>query len=260
MQDPAEITEQRAATGPVESKRRLQMALGLAVLLHLLFLILPVGRQPSDRPGTPAQVDLQLTFHDAQSPADSPVPKPLPESMPEPMPGVTPAPLFEPPPRHETGQSLADESTMPPDADPVISEITPLLPMQTPDTINRDYQQMSSEEKRRLTRAILSSQFISHEPVADRLFGKPVTVGSEQVQKEFHYPVRRDFVSMLDRPMQELPFKYTPGLVHFAYAPGVKGDLQRFWDVITPEFGWTTRYGTEVKCIWVLIIGGCGWK
>jgi len=28
--------------------------------------------------------------------------------------------------------------------------------------------------------------------------------------------------------------------------------LQRLGDKITPEFGWITKYGTEVKCIWVL--------
>jgi hypothetical protein len=67
-------------------------------------------------------------------------------------------------------------------------------------------------------------------------------------------------IAMLDQPMQKVPFAYTPGLVKFAYAPGVKGDLQRFWDVITPEFGWRTKNGTEFRCVWVLIIGGCGWK
>ena len=65
---------------------------------------------------------------------------------------------------------------------------------------------------------------------------------------------------MLDQPMPDLPFAYTRGLVKFAYDPGLKGDLQRFWDVITPEFGWRTKNGTEFRCIWVLIIGGCGWK
>ena len=65
---------------------------------------------------------------------------------------------------------------------------------------------------------------------------------------------------MLDQPLPDLPFAYTHGLVNFAYEPGVKGDLQRFWDVITPEFGWRTKYGTEVKCILILVVAGCAWK
>ena len=28
----------------------------------------------------------------------------------------------------------------------------------------------------------------------------------------------------------------------------------------TPEFGWRTRYGTEVKCALILVIVGCAWK
>ena len=67
-------------------------------------------------------------------------------------------------------------------------------------------------------------------------------------------------LTMLNRPMQDLPFEYTPGLVHFAYVPGVRGDLQRFWDVITPEFGWRTNNGTEVRCKLLLVVIGCGWK
>jgi hypothetical protein len=65
---------------------------------------------------------------------------------------------------------------------------------------------------------------------------------------------------MLDQPLPDVPFAYTPDLVYFAYEPGVKGDLQRFWDIITPEFGWRTKYGTEVKCGLLLVIIACGWK
>jgi len=65
---------------------------------------------------------------------------------------------------------------------------------------------------------------------------------------------------MLEQPLPDMPFAYTPGLVNFDYDPGVKGDLQRFWDVITPEFGWRTNNGTEFKCVWVLVIAACGWK
>ena len=119
---------------------------------------------------------------------------------------------------------------------------------------------MTPMEKTLLTHTILSSQFITDEPAADQLFGPVIARYSIETQKEFHYPDKASLVSMLDQPMQELPFAYTPGLIQFAYAPGVKGDLQRFWDVITPEFGWITDHGTEVRCIWVLVIARCGWK
>ena len=108
------------------------------------------------------------------------------------------------------------------------------------------------------TDVILSRQYISEEPVIDRLFGRPLEAPAPQV--DFRIPQRTDMLTMLNRPMQDLPFEYTPGLVHFAYAPGVRGDLQRFWDVITPEFGWRTNNGTEVRCKLLLVVIGCGWK
>ena len=36
-------------------------------------------------------------------------------------------------------------------------------------------------------------------------------------------------------------------------------DLQRFWDKLTPEFGWRTKNRTKVQCRWVLVIVACGW-
>lgn len=119
---------------------------------------------------------------------------------------------------------------------------------------------MSEAEKKVLTSTILARQYITEESAADRLFGKPLVKDSSDVQKEFHYPPRPNLREMLDQPLPDVPFAYTPGLVHFAYDPGAKGDLQRFWDVITPEFGWRTRYGTEVKCALILVIVGCAWK
>jgi hypothetical protein len=119
---------------------------------------------------------------------------------------------------------------------------------------------MNTAERTRLTHTILSSQFITEESAADQLFGPAIARYAIETRKDFHYPGKANLVTMLDQPMQELPFEYTPGLIHFAYAPGVKGDLQRFWDVITPEFGMITDHGTEIRCIWALIIAACGWK
>lgn len=119
---------------------------------------------------------------------------------------------------------------------------------------------MNEQQKSRLTNAVLARQFITEESAVDKLFDRPPEQHSSELQKGFHYPVRQDLITLLNQPMSELPFKYTPGLIRFAYDPGVKGDLQRFWDVITPEFGWRTKNGTEFKCIWVLVIAGCGWK
>jgi len=99
--------------------------------------------------------------------------------------------------------------------------------------LEHDLEKMSEQAKRRMTNSILTRQFISEQSEADKLFGKPLVAYSSEPQKAFHYPVRQDMIAMLDQPMPEVPFAYTPRLINFAYDPGLKGDLQPFWDVIT---------------------------
>ena len=96
--------------------------------------------------------------------------------------------------------------------------------------------------------------------VPHQLFVQRVELHDSDPHTTFQFPEQENMITMLNQPMPELPFAYKAGLVNFAYDPGIKGDLQRFWDVITPEFGWRTKHGTEVRCIWILVIGGCGWK
>jgi type IV secretory pathway VirB10-like protein len=224
---------QSSAQARTGSRAGIWLALAVALGLHAIFLFLPVNRQAGDVGITSSQIEVQLRT------TLPPVPAPPPEQKPE---TVLPAPE----PITETKESLAvkpaeiavSETT----ASPLTKEIEPVL------------------ERVPLTSTILARQFITEPSAADRIFGKPLEKQDSENKKEFHYPIRQNMLSMLNQPMPELPFAYTPGLVRFSYEPGVKGDLQRFWDVITPEFGWRTKNGTEFKCIWILVIGGCGWK
>lgn len=117
----------------------------------------------------------------------------------------------------------------------------------------------TEQRLQRLSPGILSSQFIRQESAADKIFGPSYQADPQPVQKAFHFPQQANMITMLDRPIVDLPFQYTPGLIEFAYDPGLKGDVQRFWDKITPEFGWRTNYGTQIKCKWILVIAACGW-
>ena len=168
----------------------------------------------------------------------------------------------DPLPAQEIAPALSDQTTEPVSLAKAASQtVLPTSHAAPLTSIKRDLESMNTEQRTRLTHSILSSQFITEDSATDLLFGKPIAdVQKEFTHQEFHFPQRPNLVKILDQPMQELPFDYTPGLVYFAYDPGIKGDLQRFWDVITPEFGWTSKYGTEVKCIWVLVIAACGWK
>jgi hypothetical protein len=209
--------------------------------LHAIILLLPISREIPLVEYDGAQIELQLTRF-------TPPPVPLAPLQPA---EIIP-PVSVPEPLAEAAKAITEEQAE------VKTQIVTTSPQAR--DLEHDPEKMSEQAKKRLTHSILSRQFIPEESEADKLFGRPLEQHSSEPQKEFHYPAKSNMISMLDQPMQEVPFAYTPGLVKFAYAPGVKGDLQRFWDVITPEFGWRTKNGTEFRCVWVLIIGGCGWK
>lgn len=133
-------------------------------------------------------------------------------------------------------------------------------PRAMPRTTKGSESKTAPVQTRSLARQLLSRQYLSERPVRDPLSAAGPHPQTHAPERSFHYPRRIDMLTMLDRPLPDLPFEYTSGLVRFAYDPGVRGDMQRFWDKITPEFGWTTRYGTEVRCVWVLAVMACGWK
>ncbi len=221
-------------------KTKIWLAFLLALGLHAVILFLPVTQRTPLTEDNHAQIEVEL-IKVTQQPQALPEPVKIPEVVP--AEGAPVMPPLERMVETKTGQP------------PVISES-----QITPQELDRDFDKLSHAEKKQLANSILSAQFITEESVTEQIFGKQFNLEIADPQKEFHFPARQNLIAMLDQPMPEVPFAYTPGLVRFAYAPGVKGDLQRFWDVITPEFGWRTRNGTEFKCIWVLIVGGCGWK
>jgi hypothetical protein len=221
-------------------KTKIWLAFLLALGLHAVILFLPVTQRTPLTEDNHAQIEVEL-IKVTQQPQALPEPVKIPEVVP--AEGAPVMPPLERMVETKTGQP------------PVISES-----QITPQELDRDFDKLSHAEKKQLTSSVLSAQFITEESVTEQIFGKQFDLEIADPQKEFHFPARQNLIAMLDQPMPEVPFAYTPGLVRFAYAPGVKGDLQRFWDVITPEFGWRTRNGTEFKCIWVLIVGGCGWK
>lgn len=221
-----------------------------ALGLHAVFLLLPIARQAPSLENPASLIELQLTTLDSPFTATS-LPAPEPERS---SPAIPPDPVEQPEP-----DVTPEPPTRQAEAQPEITEPVPLTPVQLARQNKPDLEKMSGPEKTRLTDTILARQYIREVSATEQLFGK-LSEDNVEVREEFHFPARPNMITMLDQPMPEVPFAYTPDLVYFAYDPGVKGDLQRFWDVITPEFGWRTRYGTEVKCILVLVIIGCGWK
>ena len=226
-------------------KPAIWLAITVAVSLHLLLLLLPLASKNPNTQSGARQIDLQLvTYKPEQSVAQAPA--------------LTQPPAMEiaPPVSEPESESTSLATALEPAASPQVEQPAP---------IKRDLQSMTAAEKSILTHTILSSQFITEESSADQLFGKQLESPDDEISANsramgFRIPQRSNLISMLNQPMPALPFEYSPGLVHFAYDPGVRGDLQRFWDVITPEFGWRTNNGTEFKCAWILVIAACGWN
>ena len=222
------------------SRAGIWIGLLVALGLHTVVLFVPISKNTPIPADISSQIEVQLVKK-IQAVPTLPIPLKLPDIVPP-----------------------VDETDKQPPRQVVGSTVDKSLPQAEVDTPKHqpksDYETFSKAKNAPLASTILAAQFITEESVADQIFGKQFDLEIADPQTDFHYPVRQNMVAMLDQPMPEVPFAYTPGLVHFAYAPGAKGDLQRFWDVITPEFGWRTKNGTEFKCIWVLIVGGCGWK
>lgn len=228
-------------------KADIWLSLSIVLGLHAIMLFLPIASQIPLDEDLRAPIELQLITFKPQATA------PL-ETLPEPEVQL-PASVTEltPEPPKNVVETHAENR-------PAVITPTPETAGLEARQLQPDLDTMSEPEKRHLANTILARQFSTKQSAADQLFGRPLVQQGSEFQSEFHFPHRQDMIAMLDQPMPDVPFAYTPGLVYFAYEPGVKGDLQRFWDVITPEFGWRTKYGTEVRCVWVLVIVGCGWK
>jgi hypothetical protein len=219
--------------------------------LHAVILLLPAGEETPPFPAPRSRLLVELTTVRMQPPLTAVPEKAVTTPPPQPVPEPVPEALRKP------SEKLVEKHA---EAEPVNLLPDPPVAESAARNLQRNLDNMNDLEKSTLTSTILARQYITEESAADRLFGKPLVQDSSDFQKEFHYPPRPNLIEMLDQPLPDVPFAYTPNLVYFAYEPGIKGDLQRFWDVITPEFGWRTRYGTEVKCALILVIVGCAWK
>ncbi len=72
-------------------------------------------------------------------------------------------------------------------------------------------------------------------------------------------PPPGDLLAELAPQLPELPFADTEMDVEF-YPMGVRGDVHRMVDAVTPEFGFKTKSGIEVRCRFLLVMLSCGWR
>jgi len=230
-------------------KAGIWLAFFFALGLHSMILFLPVAKQASIKEDLRAPIEVQLTTFSQPSTVLL-----LPETEPD---SLAAEPELVPELTDEEVEFLPERQTM---AEIEVDKALPSNTSLVSRPLNRDLEKLSEPEREQLTNTVLSRQFFTEDSAVDQLFGKQLPQNNTELRKEFHYPLRQDMIDMLDQPMPDVPFAYTPGLIYFAYDPGLKGDIQRFWDVITPEFGWRTKYGTEVRCKLILVIVGCGWK
>ena len=219
--------------------RPLIAAVGFALLLHLLFLLVPV-REPMTTPWTTERT-VTLEWTDPVAPATQS--SELPESFEEVL------PVTEPP---EAPVATEPESTPVQPSAPLIPPSEQIIPKPEVVTV-RPAPQDELDRERLLTR--LRNAPMESDPVIS-IFG-PGQPAPEAVE-EFQFPEREGLLTMLDTPLPDLPFE-DPGLDVFMYRPDALGTLHRGFDTLTPEFGFTTKTGFTVRCRFILIAAGCGW-
>jgi len=76
---------------------------------------------------------------------------------------------------------------------------------------------------------------------------------------DFYLRQRTSLEMVLNQPSLQLPFEDSRIYLVDNYDNGIMGGIDRFWDNVSIPFGFTTKNNTRVQCVWVLVIGGCGW-
>lgn len=221
------------------------LALTLALLLHVVFILTPIIKQYK-----PPRSDLVSIAIEVKRPPPPPVPA---ESVRQRHESLS-LPAQKPSQQAVKKDASKAQSTLENTPGPLPAE-----GLRQPEPGPGMSPELNRQQLQKLSPQILGSQFIREKPVTENIFGAPSHPDPQAERKEFHFPQRPNMLTMLDKPVPDLPFSYVPGLIEFAYDPGVKGEMQRFWDKITPEFGWRTNYGTKVRCKWVLVVAACGW-
>lgn len=197
-------------------------ALGIAVLVHGLLLLIPSARQAFQHIGPPQLLRLSLIRQSPETPAKREtsvvpaVPAPV-SSRPEFPNTIEPPITRQPAPAQESG---------------VVSEPAP-----------------------EAVATLLSRQF-DYELPPDPFEG----FHPEKTEHgDFRYPERPTLEAVLQAPSVQLPFEDTRVYLVDSYDPGPVGSIDRFFDKVTVPFGFTTKHGTRVQCAWIMIVAGCAW-
>ncbi|MEM9531011.1 MAG: hypothetical protein AAGA23_08830 [Pseudomonadota bacterium] len=194
----------------------------VALALHVGLLAL-LTRYPIAPPAQPPAISVRLA--------------PAPETVP---PAIEQRPIAPPRPLPEPAPSAADQPGPGPVPQPQLTPpITP--PRSTPTPTGADL-------LNRLSRYRLDGQSQLELTLPDS--------GPELLP--LGLADQSNMLQSLDRPTPLLPFEPGDMGVNF-YPNGVQGDVARLFDRITPEFGFVTSFGLEVKCKYVLIVVSCGW-
>ena len=211
---------------------RFYVALGLALAVHAGLFVLPIQKQQARLAKAHGLLSVRLATLSAEDgpghhfPVESETQPPVQSDR-----SVPPIPA---PPSADTEALSAEPKTRPARVDAVDTE--------------------------RVKRSILASQFLPAEQKSPEGFSLQAPENATELRPDFYLPHRASMYEVMMPPLPELPFAHEPGFVQFSYtAPGFLGELQYFFDVITPEFEFKTKHGTRVKCALILVIAGCVW-
>ena len=208
------------------TRYRLSICVVLAIAAHLLLLLVHVPEKE-----VLAEKTIQVTLNQ-----EAPAPEPFPVEPADPLPPPEPYQQPDEPVSPVVAQTAQVQPTPPPAPVPTKSEVEDSVSQPTTAKIYRELQRYRMDG---------ATPKVTLEP------------GSSSEPRPLGYVPGQ--LANLDRELPELPF--TDAEYEWVmYSTGIDGTVERAFDAVTKEWGFTTRYGTKVKCAWILLTVTCGWK
>ncbi|WP_395374584.1 hypothetical protein [Marinicella sp. W31] len=234
------------------------LLLSLAIMMFVLAV--PIRWGVEWRPPAEKQIQIEID-KTPQTPVVEPQPEIIEEPIEPPVEEVIPPPVIEIPEEQPEPMPATQAGEMTPEVPPLEEAVPQPTTQETPQQSAEQPNQQSAEQVNQdSTETTINSGIIFNSiqnidkdiSIHEDFMAAPKTQGFKSRQWEAT-DLQSDIPYVnneTDKPRVDMNF----------YAPGFEGSIERFFDKITVEKEFTTKYGTKIKCAMVGILMACSWK